>query len=63
MKQNDIIKFIGDDKGNTILKRKVLGVCGSIIFTHDINPDGSTSSPSFFEEGDLITFGWIIVTE
>lgn len=60
MKQGDILKFVGDDEQQTIMRMKVLGVCGSIIFTHDINSDGSTTSPSFAEEEFLVTLGWVV---
>ena len=58
MKQGDILTFVGDEIPTIIYRCLVLGVCGSIIFTHDLHDDGSVGSPVYREESDLMTMGW-----
>jgi len=64
IKEGSIIKFIADDNvppSEIPYTREVLGVCGKIVFTRDINTDGSFSPSSFYEIKDLETMGWTVV--
>jgi hypothetical protein len=60
LKQGDKIEFIGDDLAKTVITKEVLGVCGRIVFTHEITSKGATP-PDFDDVEDLITWGWKLV--
>lgn len=59
LKTGDVIRFIGDDVNETVLREEIMGRVDQVIFTRSLLKDGAVGSlnPAQLIE-DYVTYGW-----